>query len=79
MKKVKKEKSLFQITSSFFVIITGIFVMLSVFGNITGNVIGSSGNFNYANLIVAIWGFVVLGIGVWMIKKQDFHESIFKR
>ena len=77
MKKTKKEKSLFQITSSVFVMIVGIFVMLSVIGNITGNAIGNSGNVNYANFIIVLWGLVVLGIGVWMIRKGDFHDSVF--
>jgi hypothetical protein len=76
---MKKEKTPFQITISTFVIIAGLFVVLTTGANITGNVIGNSGNTGFLEFIAVFWGMVVMGAGIWMISRKDFHESIFEK
>ncbi len=70
------KKSKLQLITSTFVIITGLFVILAMGNSITGNVTGS-GNISAIEIIVAIWGILIMMAGFWMLRKDDFHSSIF--
>lgn len=73
----KPEKTLLQIVGSSFVIITGLFVMISIANTITGNVIGGSGRINFLDIAIVFWGLLVIAAGIWIIRVKDFTKSIF--
>ncbi len=75
MKNLHK-KSKLQLITSTFVIMIGLFVILAMGNSITGNVTGS-GNLSAIQVIVSIWGILILITGFWMLRKKDFHRSIF--
>lgn len=79
MEKEQNQKSIFQITSSSFVMITGLFIILSMANNITGRAIGNAGDMNLVDIIIVFWGSLILIAGIWMWYRNDFHESIFEK
>ena len=70
------KKSKLQLITSTFVIMTGLFVTLTMGNSITGNVTGSR-NLSAIEIIVAMWGILIIIAGFWMLRKKDFHRSIF--
>jgi hypothetical protein len=67
-----------QIISATFVMITGLFIMLSMANTITGRITGgSSVQVNISDISIALWGLLIMAVGVWIIKRKDFNKSIF--
>jgi len=73
----ENQKSKLQLIGSSFVIITGLFVMISMADNITGRVVGYSQNVPILETAIALWGLLIMIAGVWMMIKKDFYKSIF--
>ena len=72
-------KSPFQLFTSSIVILAGLFVTLSTGNNLTGRVIGNTGSISIIDLIIVLFGVLVLAAGIWMVTRKDFHTSVFER
>ena len=67
-----------QIISAAFVMITGLFIMLSMANTITGRITGGEANqVNISEISIALWGLLIMAVGVWIMKRKDFNKSIF--
>jgi len=75
--KNKTQKSKLQILGSSFIIVTGLFVMLAMTNTITGNVIGETNSGTVISISIALWGLLIVVVGIWMIRKPNFSKSIF--
>jgi hypothetical protein len=72
------KKPRIQIISAAFVMITGLFIMLSMANTITGRITGGSPpQINISDMSIALWGLLIMAVGIWIMKKKDFNKSIF--
>lgn len=72
-------KTAFQKFAASFVVLVGLIVFLSTANTITGRAIGGTGEIKILDVIIAAWGVLILGAGLWMWNYKKFHESIFER
>lgn len=76
-KKIKENTNdnilyIFDKVAASFIFITGVFVILSTTGSITGNIIGNSATVASSNIGVLIWGLVCVlaGTYIWIKEKE---------
>ncbi|MEM0465460.1 MAG: hypothetical protein QXW97_02020 [Candidatus Pacearchaeota archaeon] len=72
-------KIAFQKLAASFVIIVGLIVFLSTTNTITGRVIGGTSKITILDIFIALWGLLIIGVGLWMWRYKKFHESIFDK
>ena len=77
MENNKPEKSMLQIIGSSFVIITGLFVIISLANTITGNVVGGTEGINMLDIAIVFWGLLIIAAGIWIMRTPNFSKSIF--
>jgi hypothetical protein len=79
--KIKENptKTAFQKLAASFVVLVGLIVFLSTANTITGRAIGGTGEIKILDLFVAVWGLLIMGVGLWMWHYKKFHESIFEK
>jgi hypothetical protein len=67
----------FQKLAASFVILVGLMVFLSTTNTITGRAIGGTGEINFLDIMIAVWGILILGVGLWMWQYKKFNVSVF--
>ncbi len=72
-------KTAFQKFAASFVVIVGLVVFLSTANTITGRAVGGTGDVRILDIAVAIWGILIMGVGLWMWHHKRFNESIFDK
>jgi len=77
MKNNKSKRTFLQTLGSLFIVITGLFVIVTIGDTITGNVIGPSGSIDFLNIAIVFWGLLIVIAGAWIITRKDFNKSIF--
>jgi len=65
-----------QIIGSALVMITGLFVMLAMANTITGRITSTHGPVSISEISIGFWGFLILAVGIWIIRRKDFSKSI---
>ena len=77
--ETENKRPMIQIISAAFVMITGLFIMLSMANTITGRITGGPITpVNVSDISIALWGLLIMAVGIWIMKKKDFNKSIFE-